>query len=289
MALNKEQQRHLTNLYTISQKYPGKKTAVISKLEEYGLTVDDFNSYDSLMVSHNVVEPSSIVDEYPDIPGFTQSDKYSDEKVLEIFEARDALQNVIDEIGEPPTDAEWFQAGKSADERVEEVRPFYDTKKAEEWDQLRSFMAVPKGMEDETFLPPWLYEAVGSSITGALGLTQEMFFGALDLTTDFKEVTGHERGFGTSFNPFTGFGAWDIAEFKTNRLTGQEGFSPELLEMEEELDKLYGERRVFKEKLDEGNYRETLPGSKTMRELDRLNTMITEEQLLDPRMFGEAQ
>ena len=289
MALNKEQQRHLTNLYTISQKYPGKQSAVISKLEEYGLTVDDFNAYDSLMVSHNVVEPDSVVDEYPTIPGFTQSDKYSDTEILRIFEAKDSLNNVIDEIGSPPTDAEWFQAGKTADQRIEEVRPFYDTMKAEEWDQLRSFMAVPKGMEDETFLPPWLHEAVGSSITGVLGLTQEMFFGALDLTTDFKEVTGHERGIGGSINPFTGFGAWDIAEFKTNRITGQEGVSPELLEMEEELDKLYGERRVFKEKIAEGNYREALPGSETMTELDRLNTMITEEQLLDPRMFGDAQ
>ena len=78
MTLNKEKQRHLTNLYTIAQKYPGKKTAVIAKLEEFGLTVDDFNAYDSLMVSQNVVEPASIVDEYPDIPWATQSDKYSD-------------------------------------------------------------------------------------------------------------------------------------------------------------------------------------------------------------------
>jgi hypothetical protein len=43
------------------------------------------------------------------------------------------------------------------------------------------------------------------------------------------------------------------------------------------------------EKVEEGGYAEGLPGSKTMTELDRLNTMITEEQLLDPRMFGEAQ
>ena len=67
------------------------------------------------------------------------------------------------------------------------------------------------------------------------------------------------------------------------------GFSDELIAMEDELEKLYGDRNLAIEKIDEGRYRETLPGSKTMTELDRLNTMITEEKLLDPRMFGEAQ
>ena len=67
------------------------------------------------------------------------------------------------------------------------------------------------------------------------------------------------------------------------------GFSPELLALEESLEQLYGDRGHFMEKMEEGGYTEILPGSSTMTELDRLNTMITEEQLLDPRMFGEAQ
>ena len=270
MALNKEQQRHLTNLYTISKKYPGKQSAVISKLEEFGLTVDDFNSYDSLMVSQNVVEPSSIVDEYPDVPAFTQSDKYSDVKILEIFEARDSLNNVIDEIGSPPTDAEWFQAGVTAEERIAELRPFYETRKAEEWEELESPL-------------PGL-----GLLTAPIGFLTEVFAGGADWRHDFKEDL-HERGAFTSYNPFTGFGAWDIAEFKKNPRTGQTGFSPELIAIEEELEKLYGEARIATEKIDEGGYREGLPGSETRIELDRLNQMITEEQLLDPRMFGEAQ
>ena len=105
---------------------------------------------------------------------------------------------------------------------------------------------------------------------------------------DFKEDL-HERGAFTSWNPLTGFGAWDIAEFNINPRTGGRGFSPELLELEESLEQLYGDRRGFMEKIEEGGYAEALPGSETMIELDRLNTMITEEQLLDPRMFGEAQ
>ena len=84
------------------------------------------------MVSHNVVEPDSVVDEYPTIPGFTQSDKYSDSEILRIFEARDGLKDRLDEIGSPPTDAEWFQDGKTAEERIAVVRPFYDKKRREE-------------------------------------------------------------------------------------------------------------------------------------------------------------
>ena len=272
MALNKEKQRHLTNLYTIAQKYPSKKTAVITKLEEYGLTVDDFNSYDSLMVSQNVVEPASITDEYPDVPGFTQSDKYRDSEVLKIFEARDSLQESLDAIGEPPTDAEWFQAGVTAEERIAKLRPFYETKKAEEWEQFDSGIGMP-------FLGN-----VGAA--GPLQFLTSLVAGPMDWRHDFKEDL-HERGAFTSWNPLTGFGAWELAEFQRNPITGQTGFSPELLAIEEELENLYGQKRNFWEKLDEGNYRETLPGSTTMTELDELNKMITEEQLLDPRMLGE--
>ena len=270
MALNKEKQRHLTNLYTIAQKYPSKRTAVIAKLEEFGLSVDDFNEYDSLMVRHHVVEPDSIVDEYPDIPGFTQTDKYSDTEVLRIFEDRDSLQNVLDEIGTPPTDAEWYRAGRDASQRISELRPFYETRKAEEWEELESPL-------------PGL-----GTLTAPMGFLTEVFAGGFDLRHDFKEDL-HERGAFTSYNPLTGFGAWDIAEFKKNPRTGQAGFSPELLELEESLEQLYGDRRVFMEKMEEGGWTEAHPGSKTMTELGRLNTMITEEQLLDPRMFGEAQ
>jgi hypothetical protein len=286
MALTKEQQRHLTNLYTIAQKYPGKKTAVIAKLEEFGLTVDDFNAHDSLMVSQNIVEPSSIVDEYPDIPGFTQSDKYSDVKILEIFEARDALESKKAKIGSPPTDAEWFQAGLTAEQRIAELRPFFETKKEEEWENLRSFMATPEGMEGETFLPSGFYEAIGSSITGVLGLGQEMMFGALDATTDFKDVTSHERGFGGSGNIFTGFGAWDLAEFKTNKMTGQRGYSPELLEIEKTLDDLYGQKREYNEQMRDRGYRDV---GGIDKEIESLNLLINQDQLLDPRMMGDVQ
>ena len=271
MASNKTKEQRLVDLYTIAQKYPGKKTAVIAKLEEFGLSVDDFNKYDSLMISENIVGPSSVVDEYPDIPGFTQTDKYSDTEVLKIFEARDDLQDVLDEIGTPPTDAEWFQAGKDASQRIAELRPFYETRKTEEWKGLESALPAP-------FAP----------LMGPIGLLTEIIGGGIDWRHDFKHDL-HERGFGTSWNPLTGFGAWDIAEFKENPLTGRSGFTPELLAMEEELEELYGDRRGFMEEIEEGGYAETLPGSKTMTELDRLNTMINEEQLLDPRMFGEVQ
>ena len=271
MASNRTKEEHIAALFRITQKYDTLSTRVVAKLAELNIPVEEFNEYSSFMASQNVLEPSSIVDEYPDIPGFTQSDKYSDSEVLKIFEARDSLQNALDEIGAPPTDAEWFRAGRDAEQRISELRPFYETRKAEEWENLESALPAP-------FAP----------LMGPIGFLSELVGGVTDLRYDFKEDL-HERGAFTSWNPLTGFGAWDIAEFKQNPLTGKSGFTPELLAIEDELDKLYGDKRGFMEQIEEGGYAEGLPGSKTMTELDRLNTMITEEQLLDPRMFGEAQ
>jgi len=281
MALNKEQQRHLTNLYTIAKKYPGKQSVVITKLEEYGLTVDDYNAYDSLMVSQNIVEPESTVSEL-DIPGFTQSDKYSDSEILRIFEARDSLKDRLADIGSPPTDAEWYQAGKTAEERIAEVKPFYDRKRREE----EALMEFPGGApEDANFLTKAIsYPAklVSGTLMTGLGAIGQLAGGWYDMATDFSEEQHETLDF-----------PWIVpAEMYQSGVPGHEGrkgYTPELLEMEAALDELYGHQRVFKEKLDEGGYRETLPGSKSMLELDRLNAMINEAKLLPPQMFGEGQ
>ena len=281
MALNKEQQRHLTNLYTIAQKYPAKKISVISKLEEFGLTVDDFNSYDSLMVSQNIVEPESTVSEL-DIPGFTQSDKYSDSEILRIFEARDGLKDRLDEIGSPPIDAEWFQAGKTAEERIAEVRPFYDRKRREEEALMEFPGSAPEGSNLLTKAISYPTQLVTGAITTGLAAVGQLAGGWYDMFTDFSEEQHETLDF-----------PWIVpAEMYQSGVPGHEGrkgYTPELLEMEAALDELYGHKRVFKEKLDEGGYRETLPGSESMTELDRLNTMINEAKLLPPQMFGEGQ
>ena len=237
----------------------------MAKLEEYGLTVDDFNRHDSLMVAQNVVEPESIVDEYPDIPGFTQSDKMSDDEVLRVFQARDELQYKKDEIGEPPADADWYKAGLTAEQRISKLRPFYETKKEEEWEQLEHPVDI---------LAP---------LMGPIGAVTELVAGATDWRYDFGEKL-HERGFGTSWNPLTGFGAWDIAEFKTNPQTGTSGFSPELLAMENELENLYGQTREYHEQYREGGYGEI---GGIDQEIQSLNQLINESQLLDPRLIGE--
>jgi len=237
----------------------------MAKLDELNIPVEEFNDYGRFMELQNVVEPDSLVDKYPTVRAFTQSDKHPDSEILKIFEARDELQASLDAIGEVPTDAEWFQAGRTAEDRITELKPFYEELKSYEWEQLKPI--VPLMM---------------------MGAPTELVAGATDLRYDFKEQL-HERGFGTSWNPLTGFGAWDIAEFNINPETGQRGFSPDLLAMEEELEQLYGQKRVWNEKIEEGDYLEGLPGSDTRIELDRLNQMINEEQLLDPRMYGEAQ
>ena len=77
MASNRTKKEHIAALFRITQKYDTLGTRVMAKLEELNIPVEEFNEYSSFMVSQNVVEAPSIVDEYPDIPGFSQSDKYS--------------------------------------------------------------------------------------------------------------------------------------------------------------------------------------------------------------------
>ena len=274
----------IAETYQLIQKYPGQKTSILDRLlnaKNFTVTIDDFNAYESFMVSQNIVEPESTVSEL-DIPGFTQSDKYSDAEILRIFEARDGLQDRLDEIGSPPTDAEWYQAGKTAEERIAEVRPFYDRKRREE----EALMEFPGGApEDANFLTKAIsYPAklVSGTLMTGLGAIGQLAGGWYDMATDFSEEQHETLDF-----------PWIVpAEMYQSGVPGhegQKGYTPELLEMEAALDELYGHKRVFKEKLDEGGYRETLPGSKSMLELDRLNTMINEAQLLPPQMFGEGQ
>ena len=118
---------------------------------------------------------------------------------------------------------------------------------------------------------------------GPIGAVTELVAGATDWRYDFGEKL-HERGFGTSWNPLTGFGAWDIAEFKTNPQTGTSGFSPELLAMENELENLYGQTREYHEQYREEGYGEI---GGINQEIESLNQLINKEQLLDPRLMGE--
>ena len=126
-----------------------------------------------------------------------------------------------------------------------------------------------------------------SPVLGLMQYGTELGAGWIDFmpgtAKDFGE-TLHERGAFTSFNPFTGFGAWDIAEFNVNPETGQKGFSPTLLGLEEELNELYGTKREYEEHMIEGGYREAYDVGE---EIGALNQIIMENKLLDPRLLGE--
>ena len=197
-------------------KYPNKRTALIAKLSEYNISIDEFNDYDvdmARVAEINMLDKRAA--DLEDIPGFSQIDTMSDDEILRVYQARDELNAKLDDIGRPPTEAEWYKVGYDAEQRIERLKPFYEAKKEEEWEQLE----YPSDI-----IAPFM---------GPLGAITELVAGATDLRHDFKEDL-HERGAFTSWNPLTGFGAWDIAEFKVDPATGQQGFSPELLQMEDE-------------------------------------------------------
>ena len=248
------------------QQEPHRTTAFLDHLmnaKTFEISVDDYNAYDSTMTSHaqiNIMDKRAA--DLEDVPGFSQVDTMSDDEILRVFQARDELNAKIDDIGRPPTDAEWYKVGLEAEQRIERLKPFYETMKEEEWEQL------------DPILPLMM-----------MGAPTELVAGATDWRYDFKEKL-HERGAFTSWNPLTGFGAWDIAEFNINPETGQRGFSPKLLQMEDEFEQLYGIKREYKSKMEEGRYRDVYGMEE---EIGSLNQIIMENQLLDPRLLGETQ
>ena len=259
--------------WTLYNRYPQKRTAIMAKLEDYDITINEYNEHDSTMnatAQINILEKRA--EEFEEIPGFSQVEGMSDAKILSIFEDRDNLNSRLEEIGRPPTDAEWYQVGLDAEERIAKLRPFYETKKEEEWGSLEPVLPGP-------FAP------MGSLVGGITELVAGWMDWMPGLASDFGERL-HERGAFTSWDPLTGFGAWDIAEFKADPETGQRGFSPELLAMEKELNELYGVSREYQEQMTEGGYREAYGINKGIASL---NQEIYDNKLLDPRLLGELQ
>ena len=111
--------------WTLYNRYPGKRTVIMDKLSSYDIGIDEFNAYDSTMVAATQVD---ILDKrseaLADIPGFSQVESMSDDEILRVFQAKDELNAQIEDVGRPPTDAEWFKAGLSAEERIAKLRPF---------------------------------------------------------------------------------------------------------------------------------------------------------------------
>ena len=251
--------------WTLYNRYPDQRTSIMDKLADYDISSDEFNTYDSTMISYAQVNMlDKRAEALADIPGFSQTESMSDDEILRVFEARDELNAKIEDIGRPPTDAEWYTSGLLAEQRINKLKPFYETKKEEEWKQLESILPL-----------------------SMLGAPTEIAAGWIDfmpgLASDFGERL-HERGLFTSFNPLTGFGAWDIAEFNINPETGERGFSKDLLRMEQELNNLYGTKREYNEQMREGGYRDVYG---LQEEMGSLNQIIIENKLLDPRILGE--
>tara|TARA_B100001250_G_C19758512_1_gene771306 strand:+ start:800 stop:1630 length:831 start_codon:yes stop_codon:yes gene_type:complete len=276
--MSKTKEEKIVEAWNLTQKYPSQKTAIINHLlnaKTFDVTIEDFNAHDSTMVHHEIIKDDSLTDKFPSVSGFTQSENVSDTEILKIFQAKDEINRKIEDVGTPPIEADWFKAGVEAEGRIEELMPFYQTKMEEEW-------AGMSEMDASTAIP----SIAGQVIKAPFQMLTQATAGWGDFVgKNFKEQI-HERGFMSSWNPLTGFGAWDIAEFRTNPLTGKRGFTPELLEMEQELEDLYEDKRVFNKEMNEGGWQEKY---ELNEELQSLNQIIMENKLLDPRLYGEVE
>ena len=266
--------------WIIKTKYPDSTTAIISKLSDYNITVEDFNIYDSTM--NNIKELS--VEDPPveerlttGVPGFSQVDNMSDSEILRIYQAMDELESKLIDIGSPPIDAEWYTAGKAAPGKIAELLPFYETKKAEE-EALMELPGTGGGMFD---IP---VKAITGTLMGGLAAIGQLAGGWEDMFTDFSEKQHETRDF-----------PWIIpVEMYKSGVPGYAsdvpgegfGYTPGLLALEDELDQYYGQQREYKEKMRAGGWEDAFDVQQQIRSL---NQIMMENKLQDPRLIGEIQ
>ena len=268
------------------QEDGGTKSRVLDRLRnEFGISNEEYSEYDSTIVANNAlqIKEDRILEKaikFKDIRGFTGVDptgSMSDAEVIRTFDSLYELEEKQKNVGRVPSEAEWYIAGEAAKQRIDELEPFYKTKKEEEWKLLTK---PSRELEPtERNVPPFISNALGGTLLGVTGLTHEMLFGWMDLLRERTDLTAHERGFGTSWNPLTGFGAWDLAEMRWNPEKGDFGFSEDILAMEDDLEGLYSIRTNFNEQMSKGGYEDLY---KINEEINELLSTIP-EGTVDPR------
>ena len=264
------------------QKHPDKATRILDKIyntKSFTVTIDEFEDYSASMnnaINIQLVNPNpdaselerreKIQDKKGAAEMFSQVDHMSDKKILELFDTKYDLEGRIKDIGDLPSNEQWYKDGVIAEKKIEAQRGHYDTLLAEEWEDL-----------EHPFDPL-------APLMGPIGLLTDIIAGGLDWRHDFKEDL-HEKGPFTSWNPLTGFGTWEMAEFQVNPKTGQQGLSPELLQLEEELDAAYSTKRKANEILQERGYSDKYI---LEEDLQSVQEIINLNKLIDPRNIGES-
>tara|TARA_Y100000310_G_scaffold137909_1_gene136852 strand:- start:12180 stop:13046 length:867 start_codon:yes stop_codon:yes gene_type:complete len=281
-------QEAIAKVWELSQKHPAQQPAYLSKLEdEYGVTVEEYNEYDSTMISNKEVKVMQDrlhkkEQDLKDIPLFSQSLEMSDAEIIRTFDSLYELEEKQRNVDRVPYEAEWYKAGAAAQEKIDVMEGPYKVRKAEEWKLLTESKQDLDPVEKN--VPPFLSDILGSMVIGSAGLTHQMLFGWMDALRESKDLVAHERDEWT-LNPFTGFGMWDLAEMRWNPETEDWGFSPDLLNMEQDLEDLYVETYDWKRKMEEGNYSDLYTLDKEHKAL-----MATlPEGVIDPRKYGEIE
>ena len=276
------------------QESPGQQSAILSKLsDEFGIGSDKFTEYDSTIVANKEVKIMedrllANAEKFKNIPGFSQSEKMSDAEIIRTFDSLYELEERAANVKRVPSSAEWYIAGEAAQERIDELEPYFKKKMKEEWDVLTKSEGKPKEMEGDVYISEYILPTLGGMFRGGQGALAEIMVGWADLFSELPEYGDrilHERGFGTSWNPMTGFGTWDIAELRANPETGGWGFSEGVLADEEELEELYSIRSHFNEQMTKGGYEDKYAMDKKIKEL----VATIPSEIVDPRKIGEIQ
>ena len=281
--MTEAERRTQAKVHDLVLQYPDKKDNILSEMqlhykdfssEIYDMYVTEFDSIAEVQ-RHNDLkaleefELNKRRDSLLDEPGFSQSTGISDVGILELFESRDKALAMAEAIKPPPPGV--YEKHVDIANRIDELEPLYETLKAEEDEGLFSWES---SMEPS---PYW------TAIRGPMGALTQLAAGWTDANPyqPFKENL-HEKGLFTSFNPLTGFGAWDFAEFHQNPRTGGMGYSRELKGRENELDSLMRIMDEFQgEEISEGWHNKI----QYHQEASDIQDTIDSLNVIDPRLL----
>lgn len=264
MPYTDKQIDYLEQAYLMYDKYTDSRSQILTYLPQIGLDEDQFNEYQiSREQEKKTAKEDTLIkgmyeeraEQHAVSPYHSQTPNFTDKEIVELFDRKAELESIVDNYKMTDEEFAMLEEGIKAEKEYDELYPYYSNMMESEREDLR--INVP-GF--------------------GLGIAAQMAGGWTDFLQEGPVEGLHET---LSWNPFTAFGLFDIAEFQTNPEGGL-GFSQELKDLESALGLLTEKQKSGS---DLGNkYRDKYIAKE---ELKGVRETISEHKLINPKRIQE--